>query len=56
METIEETTTDRIRTIDNYGFFALMLLLIIGMLIVGIPRRKEKTEEHVVVQQADPGS
>lgn len=53
METIEETTADRIRElIDNYGFFALMLLLIIGMLIVGIPRRKEKTEEHVVVQTA----
>ena len=45
METVEETTADMIRKLVNdYGFFALMLLLIIGLLVVGIPRKKERAE------------
>ncbi|HOJ79636.1 MAG TPA: flagellar basal-body MS-ring/collar protein FliF [Clostridiales bacterium] len=52
LETVEKTTADKIRElINDYGFFALMLLLIIGMLIFGIPRRKE-TGEPAVAQAA----
>jgi len=55
LETVEETTADRIRElVDNYGFFALMLLLIIGMLIVGIPRKKEALEPAVAPAAGGP--
>jgi flagellar M-ring protein FliF len=53
METVEETTADMIRKLVNdYGFFALMLLLIIGLLVVGIPRKKERAEAPFVPQMA----
>jgi flagellar M-ring protein FliF len=52
LETVEKSTTDRIRELLNdYGFFALMLLLIVGLLIVGIPRRKQ-IEEPAMAQVA----
>jgi flagellar M-ring protein FliF len=51
-EIIEKTTGEKINEfIRNYGFFALMLLLIAGLLIIGIPRRKGQEE----VQAAIPG-
>lgn len=51
-EVIEKTTGEKINEfIRNYGFFVLMLLLIVGLVIIGIPRRKE----HERVQAAIPG-
>jgi flagellar M-ring protein FliF len=52
-EVVEENTADRIRElVRDYGFFALMLLLIAGMLIFGLPRRKGKEQDAVAVPVA----
>lgn len=52
-EVVEETTADRIRElVSDYGFFALMLFLIIGMLIFGMPRRKNREQEAVAIPVA----
>lgn len=52
-EIVEENTSDMIRElVRDYGFFALMLILIAGMLIFGIPRRKVKDQEAVAVSAA----
>lgn len=46
-EIIEESTLDRISELfRDYGFFALMLILIIGLIIVSIPRRRESSSEQ----------
>ena len=45
-EVIQKTLNDTMKQlITDYGFFALMLLLIIGLLIAGLPRRKEQPQE-----------
>jgi len=55
LETVEETTADKIRQLVNdYGFFALMLLLVIGMLIAGIPRKKAEEEPVAVTAGGGP--
>lgn len=42
-DVVETTLNDTIKQlISDYGFFALMLLLIIGMLIMAIPRKKSQ--------------
>ncbi len=47
-EEVEITTSERIRQlISDYGFFVLMLLLIIGMLIVGLPRKKVPQQDEL---------
>ncbi len=52
-EVVEESAADRLRElVSDYGFFALMLLLIAGMLIFGIPRRKDRGQETVAVPVA----
>ncbi len=52
LEVVEESTADRIRRlVDDYGFFALMLVLIAALLIAALPR-KRKAEEPMVVQTA----
>ncbi len=52
-EVVEISTTDRLRELVNdYGFFALMLLLIAGLLIVGIPRKKQTAQEPAMAQIA----
>ena len=50
-EIIEKTTGEKINEfIRDYGFFVLMLLLIVGLVIIGIPRKRE----HEQVQAAIP--
>lgn len=45
-EVVQKTLSDTIKElITDYGFFALMLLLIIGLLIAGMPRRKEQSQD-----------
>jgi len=52
LEVVEESTADRIRRlVDDYGFFALMLVLIAALLIAALPR-KRNAEEPMVVQTA----
>ena len=52
-EVTEETTYDRLKElISDYGFFALMFLLIIGMIIASIPRKKQEEQEALLVQAA----
>lgn len=52
-EVIEKTTAELIsELVRDYGFFALMLVLIIALLIAGIPRKKEHTIEQVQVATA----
>lgn len=56
-ETAEETTYDRLRElISDYGFFALILLLIIGMIIASIPRKKHEEQEAAALVQATGGT
>lgn len=44
-EEIQEPIGDKIKQlIDEYGFFALMLLLVIGLMIAMIPKKKKKEE------------
>ncbi|OPZ86273.1 MAG: flagellar MS-ring protein [Firmicutes bacterium ADurb.Bin419] len=46
-EVYEEPLSDKIQEyIDNYGYFALMLTLIIGLLIAVIPRKKKESAEE----------
>lgn len=46
-EVQEELLSDKIRQyLDNYGFLALMFILIIGLLIAVLPRKKKDTEEE----------
>jgi flagellar M-ring protein FliF len=53
-EVVQIPLNDKIKQlIADYGFFALMLMLIIGLLIVGMPRRKKEQEE--VLQPAMAG-
>jgi flagellar M-ring protein FliF len=48
-EVVQISLNDRIKQlITDYGFFALMLLLIFGLLIVGMPRRKKQQEQEVL--------
>lgn len=43
-EVVTKTMSERVNELaSNYGFLALMLLLIAATLIVGLPRRKQKT-------------
>lgn len=54
-EVYEESLSEKIQQyIDNYGYFALMLILIIGLLIAVIPRRKkdEDVEDALVPELA----
>lgn len=45
-EIYEEPLADKIQQyIDNYGYFALMLILVIGLLIAVIPRKKKESVE-----------
>jgi len=54
-ETIEKTTGEKIRElVRDYGFFALMVLLIIVLLIAGIPRKYREPEELQVVPAEGP--
>jgi len=47
-EVIDKTLNETIKElISDYGFFALMLLLIIMLLIAGIPRKKELQQEEL---------
>ena len=56
---VEKTLNDTIRQlISDYGFFALMLLLIIGMLIMAIPKRKKEEQPEfgqTMAAAAGPG-
>lgn len=46
-EVYEEPLSDKIQHyIDTYGYFALMLILIIGLMIAVIPRKKKATDEE----------
>lgn len=48
-EVVTKTIGERINElVTDYGFLALMLLLIIATLIVGLPRRKQQTEEEAL--------
>ncbi|HEX2947142.1 MAG TPA: flagellar basal-body MS-ring/collar protein FliF [Clostridia bacterium] len=48
-EVITKTMGERINElVSDYGFLALMLLLIIATLIVGLPRRKQQPAEDLV--------
>jgi len=55
-EVYEESLSDKIRQyLDSYGYFALMILLIISLLIAVLPRRKkdeEVSEEDLVPEMA----
>lgn len=54
-ETIVITTGERINEIvREYGFFALMLILIIGLLIVGMPKKKDKEEQVQIATAGGP--
>ncbi len=65
-EIIELTSAERFRELfKDYGFFVLMLILIIGLLIIGLPRKKQEMEQtmqsvasgglkFVVPDQEDP--
>ncbi len=58
-EVYEEPLSDKIQYyIDTYGYFALMLILIIGMLIAVIPRKKknEDLEDGLMPEMAGQGS
>ncbi len=47
-EIIEKTTLERINGLfRDYGFFALMILLIIGLIIISIPRKRNGESEQV---------
>ncbi|NLV37441.1 MAG: flagellar M-ring protein FliF [Clostridiaceae bacterium] len=47
-EIIEQSAVERISELfRDYGFFALMLILIIGLIIASIPRRKEGSAEQL---------
>lgn len=48
-EIIEITSYERFAELfRDYGFFVLMLILIIGLLIIGLPRKKNKETEQVI--------
>lgn len=48
-EVVKTSLNDQIKQlVTDYGFFALMLLLIIGLLIVGMPRKKKEKKEEVL--------
>ncbi len=48
-EVVTKTMSERVNElVSNYGFLALMLLLIIATLIVGLPRRKRQPAEELV--------
>lgn len=54
-EVVEEDPADRIRElVRDYGFFALMLLLIVGMIIFGMPRRKKEQEPVAIPVAGGP--
>jgi flagellar M-ring protein FliF len=54
-EVVEETTADRIKElVRDYGFFALMLLLVVGMIIYGMPRRRKEPEAVAVPAAGGP--
>lgn len=53
-EVIKKTLNETIKElVSDYGFFALMLILIIGLLIAGMPRKKHLKEEDVQSLAAD---
>jgi len=55
-EVIEPTASERFAEIfREYGFFALMLILIIGMIIIGMPRRKSDIEAQALQAVASGG-
>lgn len=55
-EVVQKTLNDAVKQlITDYGFFALMLLLIIGLLIAGLPRRKEQSQESMQAAKAIAG-
>lgn len=48
-EVVQTTLNDRIRQfVTDYGFFILMLMLIIGLLIAGIPRKKKLQDQDML--------
>lgn len=52
-EIVQKPTTEVIRDlINDYGFFALMLILIFGLLIMAIPRRKKEEEPELAPAMA----
>jgi len=47
-EVEELTSAERFRQLfRDYGFFVLMLILIIGLLIIGLPRKKQDMEQPI---------
>ncbi len=55
-EVVQKTWNEMAKElISDYGFFALMVLLIIGMLIVGMPRKKEQPKEVLQPAVASAG-
>ncbi len=55
-EVIQKTVNEVIRqAVNDYGFFALMLFLIIGMIILGMPRRKKEPELETAQAMAAAG-
>ena len=56
---VEKTLNDTIRQlVSDYGFFALLLLLIVGMLIMAVPRRKQGVQPEMgqaMAAAAGPG-
>jgi len=48
-EVVQQKMSDTIKSlIDAYGFFALMLLLVIGLMIALIPRRRKEVQPELV--------
>ena len=55
-EVVQKTLNETAKQLlADYGFFAMMLLLIIGLLIAGMPRRKEQPQEAMQVAVASSG-
>jgi flagellar M-ring protein FliF len=53
IEDIAEPITDRIKElVDTYGFFVLMLILIIGLMFAVRPRKREDEESELVPELA----
>jgi flagellar M-ring protein FliF len=56
-EVVQTTLNDRIKQmVSDYGFFALMLFLIIGLLIAGMPRKKKEPEPEALQPAMATGS
>lgn len=55
-EVYEEPLSEKIKQyLDTYGYFALMLILIIAMFIAVLPRKKKDTEDDLAPEMAVAG-